>query len=261
MDALAASHANLVDAIRVLARWQGPHTCEERAGALLVRGATRFPTPYLNVLLPVGAVDVEALVTEASAFFPDRRCMAWTRGPADAPLAERLAIEGWLALGDMPIMAIERDIAPLRSSLELREVRSAADLSHFIEVLQDAYHELHLPPPVTAKLFCNLADGREAAEDGADLVVAYDGTAPVAAAMALTRDEVGGLYWVGTRPEARGRGGATAVTVWATRRAFARGARCVTLQASQAGEPVYLRLGYREVARYGRYLSPSPALR
>jgi hypothetical protein len=224
MDALAASHANLVDAIRVLARWQGPHTCEERAGALLIRGATRFPTPYLNVLLPVGAVDVEALVTEASTFFPDRRCMAWTRGPVDDPLAERLASEGWLALGDMPIMAIEGDIAPLRSSLELREVASAVDLGHFIEVLQDAYQELHLPPPVTAKLFCNLANGREAAEDGADLVVAYDGTVPVAAAMALTRERVGGLYWVGTRAEARGRGAATAVTIWATRRAHASGA-------------------------------------
>jgi len=67
---------------------------------------------------------------------------------------------------------------------------------------------------------------------------------------------VGGVYWVGTVPAARRRGAADAVTRHVTRAAFEQGARMVTLQASAAGEPVYRRMGYREVGRYARFLSP-----
>ena len=61
---------------------------------------------------------------------------------------------------------------------------------------------------------------------------------------------VGGIYWVGTRPELARRGLAAALVRRVSNHLFEHGARCVVLQASKMGEPVYLRLGYREITRY-----------
>ena len=62
---------------------------------------------------------------------------------------------------------------------------------------------------------------------------------------------IAGIYWVGITPEARKRGLAEACTRWVGNAAFERGARCVVLQASPQGEPIYRRMGYREICRYG----------
>jgi GNAT superfamily N-acetyltransferase len=86
-----------------------------------------------------------------------------------------------------------------------------------------------------------------------------DGAA-LATALALLSHGIAGIYWVGTRPEARGRGLGAAVTAAASRWAFERGAGAVVLQASREGEPVYRRLGFREITRYPSFVSRrSPA--
>jgi predicted acetyltransferase len=84
-----------------------------------------------------------------------------------------------------------------------------------------------------------------------------DGEA-VATAVSITNavTGVGGVYWVGTVPSARRRGAAEAVTRFVTQASFEQGACIVTLQASPAGAPLYARLGYAEVGRYARFLSP-----
>ena len=61
---------------------------------------------------------------------------------------------------------------------------------------------------------------------------------------------IAGIYWVGTVKAARGRGLAEYCVREVGNAAFARGARKVILQASQFGEPVYKRMGYREFTRY-----------
>ena len=66
------------------------------------------------------------------------------------------------------------------------------------------------------------------------------------------------MYWVASLPSERRKGAADAVTRFVTNAAFDRGASVVTLQASRAGEPIYRRMGYREVVRYERLLSPRP---
>ncbi len=84
--------------------------------------------------------------------------------------------------------------------------------------------------------------------------VLYDHDAPIAAAMLLFSHGIAGVYWVGTLPSARGRGHADAIMRRVSNFAFDRGASFVTLKASALGEPVYRRLGYREVTRYPWYV-------
>ena len=69
---------------------------------------------------------------------------------------------------------------------------------------------------------------------------------------------IGGVYWVGTTPAGRGRGLAEACTRTVTNIAFDEGARMVTLQASPMGDPIYRRMGYRQIGSYALYFSMPP---
>ncbi len=70
-----------------------------------------------------------------------------------------------------------------------------------------------------------------------------------AVACVVTWDVAGdaGVYYVGTLPEARGRGLATGLMRQAMLDARERGATTTSLQATRMGAPVYSRLGYRDL--------------
>ena len=85
------------------------------------------------------------------------------------------------------------------------------------------------------------------------VVVAHDGDQPVAAAQALLSHGIAGVYWVGTLEAARGKGLGEAVCRWVTNWAFDQGAAAQTLQASTMGEPIYARMGYETLYRYGSW--------
>jgi predicted acetyltransferase len=79
--------------------------------------------------------------------------------------------------------------------------------------------------------------------------------------MTIVTHGVAGAYWVGTAPEARGRGLAELCTRAAGNAGFDLGARVAALQASPMGEPVYRRMGYSEATRYPfcvRFEAPEP---
>jgi ribosomal protein S18 acetylase RimI-like enzyme len=61
------------------------------------------------------------------------------------------------------------------------------------------------------------------------------------------RDGVAGIYAMGVAPRVRGRGIATALTREACRRAIECGCRYAVLNATDAGEPVYRRVGFRSL--------------
>ena len=75
-----------------------------------------------------------------------------------------------------------------------------------------------------------------------------------ATASVMMRGDWALLAGVGTIPEARGSGLATAVTVRALEEARARGCRLAVLQASAGGRPIYEKLGFREYCRLRRFL-------
>ena len=80
--------------------------------------------------------------------------------------------------------------------------------------------------------------------------VAYQDGVPAATVICLASHGIAGLYWVATRPDLQRRGLADAITRHACNAAFDAGAGCVILQASPFGDPVYRRIGFREIARY-----------
>ena len=73
---------------------------------------------------------------------------------------------------------------------------------------------------------------------------------PVATALVLHGGEVASIFAVATVPDARGRGAGSAATLAAMHDARRRGARIAVLESSEMGYSIYVRLGFREVARF-----------
>src|SRR5439155_1721697 len=76
-----------------------------------------------------------------------------------------------------------------------------------------AYGSMGVPAAVAAATFARL---ESLTGPNVRSVVAWDGDDPVSAAMVIVSDGVGGVNYVGTVPEARGRGLGELTTRWAT---------------------------------------------
>ena len=80
-------------------------------------------------------------------------------------------------------------------------------------------------------------------------IARVDGIA-AAGALVVSHGGDAGVFMVATVPELRGRGAAGAVMQHALVHARERGCKTSTLQASTMGQPVYARLGYRDLGAY-----------
>jgi ribosomal protein S18 acetylase RimI-like enzyme len=83
------------------------------------------------------------------------------------------------------------------------------------------------------------------------------GERPVATAVGMTTGDVVGIFNVGTLEDARGRGFGSALTVRAIADGVAQGATWAYLQSSEAGFPIYRRLGFETVEVWTEYLPPN----
>jgi ribosomal protein S18 acetylase RimI-like enzyme len=83
-----------------------------------------------------------------------------------------------------------------------------------------------------------------------------DGRA-VATSALIVSDGVAGVYNVATLPEYRKRGLGEAMTWHAVREGVAIGCVIGSLQASAMGQPVYARMGFRNIAPYETYIFPA----
>jgi GNAT superfamily N-acetyltransferase len=84
-------------------------------------------------------------------------------------------------------------------------------------------------------------------EDVAHRYVATLDSRPAAGMMTLDHEGDCLIAFVATHPEARGRGLATALMTRALLDARERGCATTSLQATKMGQPVYERLGYRDL--------------
>jgi GNAT superfamily N-acetyltransferase len=79
-------------------------------------------------------------------------------------------------------------------------------------------------------------------------VARVDGV-PAACVGALDQEDDCGIFFVATLPEARGRGLATELMTRALADGRGRGCHTTSLQATEAGYPIYARLGYRDCGK------------
>lgn len=223
--------------------------------------AGAHPLPVLaNAVVRTGS-DVPAVrvIEQARRFFGarGRGFSVILQGERDADLRPVCEAAGLVQLGDSPGMVLERRLADAvpPPGVDLRAVETPADAQSFARVNAEAYATYGMPPGCAEAQLGRLDVMR--APHIVSLLAWRAGVAAAAAMVILTHG-IGGVYWVGTVPTARGRGLAELCTRAVGNLAFDLGARVVVLQASVMGEPVYRRMGYREVTRYPYWVQLTP---
>jgi ribosomal protein S18 acetylase RimI-like enzyme len=249
---------NYLEAMRDLTRRAGG-TVIDAEGLLLYAAPHPLPVLCNGVFRTDPRVSPLDVLRRARDFFGrrGRGFSVMLRAHLDADLREAAAAAGLVQMGDMPGMVLGRRLpeAVPPAGVVLRRVATAADVAAYAEVMSAAYATYGMPDDVMPALFA-----RADALMGPHIVgyLAFCDGRPAAGAMTVVTHGVAGIYWVGTIPEARGRGLAELCTRAAGNAGMDLGARIAALQASPMGEPVYRRMGYVEVTRYPYLVEVGP---
>lgn len=180
-------------------------------------------------------------------------CLDKLNGAAKENLAEILAKERLNPA--IPMIGMAGDILPLDVSvhptLRFRRVTDDKTIKDVADLNCVAYN---LP----IELGQSLLGEHTLWNQHAYGFVAYEGDTPVSTATAIVNDGCLFLFIVATKPEAQRKGYADAVVRHALGTAYAAtGIRRTVLHASEAGYPVYLRIGYHSTAKFmGCLLEP-----
>ena len=247
---------SLCNTLRHLTRHAAGGQIVEQDGLMMFAGAHDMPHAYVNgVIRTSGTKSPDEMVERGRRFFgaKGRSFALWGSTHADRDVLEFASKSGLFSYRPegSPEMALCGDPGPaaLPRGLELEAVQDDATQRRFIEVTTRAYGHV-LDAKAIAAVFANL--DVLSGEHARAFVASRDGM-PQAAAMITVFEGLGEVGFVGTVPDARGHGLGGMVTQACAHAAFAQGVNAVFLQASAMGEPVYRRLGFREITRYMRY--------
>jgi hypothetical protein len=258
-ELLHLSDLNLAECYREVSRWSANTDIAEQSDILFVCGASTFPA--INFAIRIGRkpqTPPELLISQAKEFFAKRKrsFTITVRTHIDQDLLDKCEELKLIKIANIPGMFIEKILEekPLPNGVTLKHVTNKAMVNDFAEVVATSYTRLGMPEEAGRSTFSN---------PNAFLVpyiyavVAYKDNKPVSCALALLSHGIAGVYYVGTVETARGMGLAEQCVRAVGNAAIKFGARCVILQASIYGEPVYKRMGYQESTRYLRYLCRS----
>ncbi len=245
MDVRVAGAQNLAAAVARIAGRRG--SVAHLRGCTAIAGVIELPNGYVNAVVPTDHdVSADAVLDDATNFFADhdRAFVLWVpesrRGLADAAVDRGGTPNEHLA----PAMVAR---SPLRCDhgFEVALVSDDGEASTFGDLAERGYS---LP----GMAYLLEAQDSYRAPDTMWAIASRDGI-PMGVAAGVLDGETGGIYYVATPAEFRGRGIGAATTAWVANELFVRGARTVTLQASEAGFAVYRRIGFETYDRYLRF--------
>lgn len=250
-------HANCIEYAREMARNSRlDGEIAERDGVLLFATGSDFPVLVNGAFRLDPDIDADAVIDIADTWFAERG-RGWSLGTtswlgSDDDLIEAAVRRGLVEASNTPGMVCSQRLAEVAppGGIELRVLTTEEEGASFVAMLDLAYTSLGLPPGALA---ATASTPQRTPPPHAVAVGAYDNGVLVSGAQVLFSHGIAGVYAVGTAESARGRGLAELVTRTVTNLGFDGGAPYVTLQATSMGEPIYRRLGYRELYRFANH--------
>jgi hypothetical protein len=247
-----------LEALREQARATGG-SIDESKGMLVITGPGHHPL-YNYAVRTDPSLDAHAAFARAECHFGELGfgfTLVTMNAFDDSSMGAAARAKGLAPLVSPPAMFCTRrlDSKPVPPGIRLEPVRDASGLAAFRDVSKVAWATYGIAEHVTAAIFTKMS---MVAAEHITAIVAYDGSMGLSCALVLMSHGIGGVYWVGTAPDGRGRGLAEACTRAVTNIGFDAGARMVTLQASPMGDPIYRRMGYRQIGSYTLYFATPP---
>jgi GNAT superfamily N-acetyltransferase len=182
--------------------------------------------------------------------------LSWYIGPETRPLnfTESLTAHGFTSRGDGAGMAIDlqamNETEPLPTGLEIIEVKDNKTLKLWCHVVFVGFGMPAFAEPYLVKLFQTDLKYKQPLKFFLGMLEGK----PIATSNYFLGKGVVGIYFVATLPEARNKGIGFAITQAALKAGQALGYRVGILQASEMGQPVYTRMGFKEVCRVSSYM-------
>ncbi|MEU8080583.1 GNAT family N-acetyltransferase [Catellatospora citrea] len=230
---------------------------EDAGGLLIATGVAAAPFNQVHCRATASAAGIE----KAASFFGEHG-LPW-RIVCEAPDPQASSYAGQRGVIREPLYPImSLDLTsqnvrmPDQSRLRVSVAQSVDDVREFIECAGASFG--HDPDLIEA--MCRPAT---IADDDFRLHLGRVDGRCVAISVGVDVREQGtvGVYFVGVRPEARGLGYGRAVTEQVVAGGVARGARTAVLQATPAGYPVYVKMGFAQVGDYHLWDFPAaPAI-
>ena len=227
----------------------------DRPGLAITWPDTQFP--FYNALFLTGQLtDAQVLldrVQEAAAYMRTRANGGWfvvcldnVRGAAKESLPTILGQAKFVQA--IPMTGMAGDILPMEVSghpaLRFERIFDHSTIQEFAQINCVSYD---VPQETSLSLIKEHTLWQEQAYG----FVSYEGDKPVSTATAIVNEGRLFLFLVATIPEARGKGYGEAVVRHALQTAHeATGIRRTVLHATEAGYPLYLRLGYHPTVKF-----------
>lgn len=240
------------DNLAVHATWATRHLpgarVAENSSLVLVDSGLACDTYNFACRARLAASSADDQVRRAIAFFAETgHPFSWWLGPGHSPedLGDRLIRAGLAPAETELAMSLElRDLGdppPRPEGFEVRRVRSQADLTLLATLLAANWDP---PDPHVIEYFRRLADRLLSPTSAQWYYLGLLDGAPVATAEVTVGGGVVGLYGIGTIPAARGRGIGSLMTAIPLHDARLLGHGTAILQAAEAGQGLYARLGF-----------------
>jgi ribosomal protein S18 acetylase RimI-like enzyme len=216
-------------------------------GGRAVAGPVAVANGFIDAVFRLDtATPVDQLLQDADAFFRplERPFVLWAPSSDGELVAGAIEHGGDELAEPAPAMTIDRPV-DFDHGFTMSVVDGDPAAAEFSDVCERGY--------AIAGLGWLLQHFDAYSAPGATWAIASDGNTPVAVACSFVSGTSGGVYFVGTPPEHRGRGAGAAVTAYVTNEAIARGATSVSLQSSPIGLRIYARLGFTQCDSYRRF--------
>ena len=219
--------------------------------------ATGLPIAFFNgAFASAPAIDPDAVVRDVLQFYASRGVpyLMWVRDGADDALLAAGRAAGLTDAGGPPVQVLDPILsAPaLPPELVVELATDSADVQAHRDVLVAGFG---MPLDVAQRV---IGDGCLGDPDLAIVVGRVDSIA-VATAVLVRSGDTAGVYNVATVPEHQHKGFGAAVTWAVVAEGTRRGCTHAVLQASEAGYPVYRRMGFTDLGRYVQLAGPPQA--
>jgi len=199
------------------------------------------------------SADPQRCIAESIAFFAraDVPFLLWFRAGAYDDLIAAGRAAGLRDVGGPPSMALASigEIGAPPAELDLQFVRTSGDLRDHLSVLASGFG---MPNEVLERV---MVDGLIDDPDMSIVVGRVDGV-PVTTALLARSGATAGVYNVATLADRRGKGYGEAATWAVIGEGARRGCTHSILQSSEAGHPVYERMGFVDVGQYVQLEGP-----